>query len=132
MVKIVSVMFMMTVISVGAASTARAESVVAKVPFDFIVGNMRLPAGEYVVTETSPGSAVLAITSADGRDVALMLTIPSSPVAPAAPPQLVFKKFSNHYFLEQVVPQVGDEREIILTPSLMEREIAGTADQPGN
>src|SRR2546427_13308791 len=38
--------------TIGGVSAARAdERIVAKVPFSFIVGGVRLPAGDYTVTE---------------------------------------------------------------------------------
>src|SRR5437773_182819 len=40
--------------AVATASVARAdERIVARVPFDFVVGDSRLPAGPYVVTNVS-------------------------------------------------------------------------------
>src|SRR5438105_2121887 len=53
-----------------AAPQARAdEKVVANVPFDFVAGGVRMPAGRYVVTETEyPG--VLLVQNSDGRHTA--------------------------------------------------------------
>src|SRR5690242_4713259 len=46
-------------IVIGAASPARAEQrLVANVPFDFIVGTLRMPAGHYVVTESDDRAVV--------------------------------------------------------------------------
>lgn len=120
-------------IAVGGASTARAdERIVAKVPFAFIVGDRQLPAGDYVVKEAIDGSGVLGIANADGRHLALTMTIPSSTNTREGQPELVFEKFENHYFLARVAPQDGDEREIVLTPSIMEREIVRATDRSGN
>jgi hypothetical protein len=135
LLKMSGIVFATTVIAIGTAPAARAdERIVAKVPFAFIVGDMRLPAGDYVVRDMSDGSGVLGIASADGRQFVCALTIPSSPSSdtPAAQPELKFEKFSNHYFLAGVVPQDGGEREIILTPSMMQREIARTDDRSNN
>jgi len=131
--KMSGIVFATTAIAIGCASAARAdERIVTKVPFAFIVGDVRLPAGDYVVKEMSAGSDVLGIASADGRQFALTLTIPAASEGEASEPKLVFEKFSNQYFLARVVPQDGEGREIILTPSIMEREIARTADHSGN
>jgi hypothetical protein len=120
-------------LAIGSASAAQAdERMVAKVPFAFIVGDLRLPAGDYVVKEMSEGSGVLGIASADGRQFVCALTIASSSDTPAAHDELIFEKFSNEYFLARVVPRDGGEREIVLTPSIMEREIARTADRSSN
>ena len=114
----------------GSASAARAdERIVAKVPFAFIVGDTQLPAGDYVVERTSGEPDVLEIASADGRQFVYALTISSSD-AQSADPELIFAKFSDHYFLAGVVHD-GGGREIILTPLMMEHEIRLTADQSG-
>jgi hypothetical protein len=101
-------------VAVAGASVARAdEKIVAKVPFDFIVGDSRLPAGAYVVTNVSNDSGVMSIASADGRHFVFTLTIPSSPNQTPAQPELVFEKVENQYFLARVAPAAGDEREIV-------------------
>ena len=127
------ILFVLTAITTGAASTARAdERIVANVPFAFIVGDMRMPAGKYVVMEVSDGSGVLEVTSVDGRKVVCTLTIPESSDATASQPELIFQKYSDHYFLSRVVPEDGVERKVILTPTIMDQEIVRTSDRSGN
>ena len=116
-------------ILVVGASTARADEVVLtslKVPFSFMVGDVRLPAGDYSVREASIGKDVLEIVSADGRHLALTSTIPGTPDQ-ADKTQLVFQKFGNDYFLSRIELPAGTEREVILTPHIMEREAAKAA-----
>jgi hypothetical protein len=115
-------------ILVVGASQARADEIILtnlKVPFSFMVGDVRLPAGDYTVREASMGEDVLEIVSADGRYVALASTIAGTPGRDDKT-QLVFQKFGNDYFLSRIAHE-GDEREIILTPHIMEREIAKAA-----
>jgi hypothetical protein len=115
-------------ILLAGASRARADETVAtnlKVPFSFMVGDVRLPAGDYTVREASIGEDVLEIVSADGQHAALASTIPATPET-GDKTQLVFRKFGHDYFLSRVAHE-GDEREIILTPHIMEREIAKAA-----
>jgi hypothetical protein len=108
----------------GVAATARAdESVVVKVPFAFIVGDRQLPAGEYVVKEMTDDGSVVLISSDDGRQNMVTLTIPSEARGATPRASLVFEKFENHYFLSGLVPQEGNEREIVLTPARMEHEL---------
>jgi hypothetical protein len=129
MLKISWVVFATTALALGSASAARAdERIVVKVPFAFIVHDTSLPAGDYVVKEMSDGSGVLEIATADGRDFVCALTIASSDKS-AAQPELVFEKFAGRYFLARVVSRDGTGREIVLTPAIMEREIARTADR---
>ncbi|HEX7793182.1 MAG TPA: hypothetical protein VF456_02470 [Vicinamibacterales bacterium] len=91
-------------------------------PFAFMVGDVRLPAGDYTVQKASMGEDVLEIVSTDGQHLALASTIPATPDR-TDKTQLVFRKFGNDYFLSRIGHE-GDEREIILTPHIMEREIA--------
>jgi hypothetical protein len=123
-----AVLVVAAILVVG-ASTARAEEIVLtnlKVPFAFMVGDVRLPAGDYSVREASMGEDVLEIVSADGHHLALASTIPGTPDR-ADKTQLVFQKFGNEHFLSRLALGSGDEREVILTPHIMEREIAKAA-----
>ena len=127
--------FMATsLVMVGGSSVARADDqkIVARVPFAFMVGDSRMPAGEYVVKEMSDDPSVVSIASVDGRQFAFTLTIPSSAYEHETPvqPELVFEKFDNEYFLARVVPEGGIEREIVLTPARTEREHVATALNP--
>ena len=120
-------------ILVVGASRARAEETVAtnlKVPFAFMVGDVRLPAGDYTVQKASMGEDVLEIVSADGQHAALASTIPATSDR-GDNTQLVFRKFGNDYFLSRIAHE-GEEREIILTPHIMEREIARAARANAN
>jgi hypothetical protein len=111
----------LTMIGIASATVARAdERLTAKVPFDFIVGNMRLPAGSYVFGETST-SGILAIESADRRHHVFVLTNGDSGKPPAQP-ELVFKRFEGQNFLFRITDGYAIEREVPLTPSTMERE----------
>jgi hypothetical protein len=112
-------------IAVVGASAASADEVVItnlKVPFAFIVGGVRLPAGDYSVREASTGLDVVKIVSDDGRHSALVATVPSEP-DPADKNEVVFAKVGRDHFLSRIESSDGNDREIILTPSIMEREI---------
>ena len=74
---------------------------------------------------------MLTIASTDGRQTATILTIPSSPDEQVAMPELVFERFAGQHFLARVVRGDGDEREIVLTPAIMERELVTTASNAG-
>jgi hypothetical protein len=113
----------------ASASVARAddEQVVAHVPFSFIAGASRLPAGDYIVKERPGDPGVISIASADGRQFVFVLTIASSANETPAEARLVFDKVGGQYFLARVMPAGGDPREIVLTPARMEREVSATA-----
>ena len=115
-------------ILVAGASRAQADETVAtdlNVPFAFMVGDVRLPAGDYTVRAATMGEDVLEIVSADGQYAALASTIPAT-ADRGDKTQVVFRKFGHDYFLSRIAHE-GDEREIILTPHIMEREIGRAA-----
>jgi len=116
---------------VGPTAARAEEKVVAAVPFTFIVGNMRLPAGEYVVTESSDAPDLLTIATRDGRQTAFILAIPSWHDELGGKPQLVFEQFAGQHFLSRVEPGDGDGREILLTPAIMEHELVTTGTSAG-
>jgi predicted 2-oxoglutarate/Fe(II)-dependent dioxygenase YbiX len=117
---------------VASPSAARAdETVVAAVPFTFIVGNMRMPAGDYVVTESTDAPDLVTVATRDGRQTAFILTIPSWREEQGGKPQLVFEEFAGQHFLSRVEPGDGDGREILLTPAIMEHELVTTGANAG-
>lgn len=118
----VSMLLGAAVMVLGIASSARAgEEVVAKVPFEFIVGGVRLPAGKYLVTQNQ---ALVSIASTDRRHFAFVLMNPMSSDEAGPAPRLVFDRIGEDHFLAQVV--AGDKvgSEILLTPAQMERQIS--------
>jgi len=117
---------------VGSASIARAddEKIVARVPFAFVVGTSTMPAGKYVVAEVSDNPSVMSIASADGRQFAYTMTIPSQASETPAQPELVFEKVENQYVLARVVPENGIGRAIVMAHTRTEREHAPTALNP--
>ena len=126
--KMSGLMMAAALVALATASSARAnDQVVASVPFPFIAGDTLMPAGEYSVTVASDDMSVWAITSVDGRHHVLISTIAASPARTQTPPELVFDKFANQYFLAKVVVDGSDEREIPLKPAKMEHEIIRVA-----
>ena len=104
------------------ASAARAdETVVAKVPFDFIVGNVRMPAGTYVVTRLGD-QPIISVASADRKHFAFVLTNLVTTNKFWSQPELVFDKFGDNRFLARVMGDDAQGREIPLTPAVMKRE----------
>jgi len=99
------------------------ERVSAHVPFPFIIGESRLPAGDYIVKERDNDPSVIAVASADGHQSIVTLAMTSSSSEKGgAQPRLVFEKFDGQYFLARVVREDGEEQEIVLTPAIMEHE----------
>jgi hypothetical protein len=87
----------------GAGVSAHAQDsdrVIAKVPFDFVVGTKTLPAGTYTVRRASPqvGSSLLISSYNNG---AFMLPIDADSVSGGAS-KLSFDRVGGKYFLTKV------------------------------
>jgi hypothetical protein len=89
------------VTAVGSAY-GQSKQTVAKIPFEFVVGDKSLPAGEYGVAPFTSSGQVLRIGSTEDNQTALRLT---SPITCASAPdngKLVFHRYGSHYFLTEV------------------------------
>ena len=78
------------------------EKLVAKVPFEFVLGSKVVPAGEWIVQSASMDSKVIQIRSRDSR--VNILSMPLLVEAKKAPADctLVFHKYGSNYFLSEV------------------------------
>ncbi len=102
---------------------AQSSSVAANVPFNFVAGNLQLPAGEYVIKAGSPSQAILSISGADSKKL-VMSNLCESPNAPEQT-KLVFHHYGDRYFLAQIWV-AGDRSGSELPRSRQETEIART------
>ena len=118
---IVGLSFVSAVVSAQGQST----QAVAKVPFEFIVGDKTLPSGQYTVKALSDtNKAALVIR---GKSSAIRLTSKIQPNMNKTQARLVFHRYGERYFLSEVwmgadstgrqLMQSGQERSI-------ERELA--------
>jgi hypothetical protein len=129
--KVSGVILATALIAAATPSGAQAdERIIANVPFAFVAGESRLPAGEYIFRVVSGDLSVWEITSVDGRRSAMISTIPAPSSPATATPELVFDRFDNQYFLARVVTDNDDDREIPLNPTKMEHEIIKLALKP--
>lgn len=111
------------VMVLGSAASARADQeVVVSVPFRFIAGGVRLPAGKYVVGQQGLTSLV-SIESADRRHFAFVLMNPMSLDRAGSEPKLVFERVGPEHFLSQILGDDKEGLEILQTPADMEREL---------
>ena len=73
------------------------------VPFNFTVGNLTLPAGDYTISDSDVHpQSVIWLQSLDGKYVAIVHTHPTFALEPSARTQLIFQHSGNEYFLSQV------------------------------
>ena len=124
----VVVAVMMISFVVGVADARAEETIRAKVPFAFTVGNMHFAAGSYSVRSASDDSALMEIVSADGTAAMFAMTMPASPERDAArQPELVFTRMGGEYRLSRLVSGDGEEREFVAPPRRGEHDATGAA-----
>ena len=85
-----------------ASANGQSQTAVAKIPFEFVVGDKSLPAGEYGVGSLNASGEVLRIRSTEDDDSAIRLTSPVTRASSSDKSTLVFHRYANHYFLTQV------------------------------
>ena len=119
-----------TVTAVGSAQgQSLAYKIRANIPFDFLVADKKLPAGQYLIGRARQDSDdnVLQISSVEGRVNVLRLTSPVgvgvaiNTQAPKDKATLVFHRYGDQYFLSEVW-QAGADSGRMLTESHSERE----------
>ena len=117
-------LLMLTAISVSAQSE---RSKTTTIPFDFIVGQKILPAGEYTVRPNRKDSAnVWLLQSRDGHASTLFTTMPVQASKTQEEAKLVFHKYGEQYFLSQIWT-LGDATGRELMTRRLEREVAKNA-----
>ena len=112
-ITILGLLLVMTAASVRAQSE---RSKVTNIPFNFIVGQKTLPAGEYTVEPYRRDyDKVWLVQSRDGRTSALFITMPMQFGKTQEKTKLVFHKHGDQYFLSQIwTPGGNSGRELIM------------------
>ena len=129
--KVIKGLTMLSLVSIitlcAAVSSANAQlsnPIRAKIPFDFNVGDRKLPAGEYTFSRLSGFSAsrAMSVSSADARTHVFQSTFGAEVLTPKNKSTLVFHRYGDLYFLEQIwsggeqegtqVPESRSERTI--------------------
>ncbi|HKO96849.1 MAG TPA: hypothetical protein VJU86_07655 [Pyrinomonadaceae bacterium] len=121
---ITMVMAVVAIALTTAAVSANAQSakkVVTDVPFDFIIGDKTLSAGEYSVKSLSAPENALLIQDADGKSAGVRLAFPITPRNNRGA-RLVFHQYGKKYFLAEVWTGAGEVGRH-LTKSRQERAI---------
>jgi len=91
----------------GAVTSANAQlrnPIRAKIPFDFNVGEKKLPAGEYIFRRVSDFSNTntMSVKNVDGSVHLFKSTLEAQVLTPKNQSVLVFHKYGDQYFLEQI------------------------------
>src|SRR5882724_11917102 len=100
-----SLVSMFTLCAAAVSANAQLSNPIrAKIPFDFNVGENKLPAGEYTFSSLSGdyGSKVISVSSADVSAHVFQSTFAARSLTPKDESTLVFHKYGDQYFLEQI------------------------------
>jgi hypothetical protein len=110
--------------AVASANAQLSIPIRAKIPFDFSVGDKKLPAGEYTFSRLSGFSdtKTISVSSVEGSTRVFQSTFEAQVLIPKKDSTLVFHKYGDQYFLEQIwsggeqegtqVPESRGERTI--------------------
>jgi len=121
----------LVLICLFAVSSAKAQStnrlvLQADIPFEFTVGKVTLPAGEYTVRSMSDSSHILQLRSADGHSALVLMNSIIGKADESA--KLIFNRYGNHYFFAQSwmpATQTGLEVSKSRAERAIARELAG-------
>ncbi len=96
--------------AVASANAQLSIPIRAKIPFDFTVGDKKLPAGEYTFSRLSfLNTTTMLISSVDSSTHLVQSTFGAQVLTPKNESTLVFHKYGDQYFLEQI--WTGGEQE---------------------
>ncbi|MDQ2920377.1 MAG: hypothetical protein M3R52_01990 [Acidobacteriota bacterium] len=111
------------VVSANAQSSAK---VMSNIPFEFVVGDKTLPAGEYSVAPATAAGNALMIQNADNGKAAIRLTDPTEQMKNNTHARLVFHRYGKSYFLAEVWNGESVGRQIVKSRQerAIERELA--------
>jgi len=110
--------------AVASANAQLSIPIRARIPFDFNVGDKQLPAGEYTFSRLSgfSDSKMMSVSSVDASTRMFHSTLAAQVLTPKNESTLVFHRYGNQYFLEQIwmdgeqegtqVPESRTERTI--------------------
>jgi hypothetical protein len=85
-----------------AAQSLTQSTVAAQVPFDFMVNNKIIPAGECAVRAEGMEGQILTIRNFDARKSALVASSYEETTRAADSTVLVFKQYGDQYFLSSI------------------------------
>ena len=90
--------------AVASASAQLSTPIRAKIPFDFNIGQKKLPAGEYTFSPLSglSDNKIMSVKNADASTNVLQSTFEAVAITPKNHSILVFHKYADQYFLEQI------------------------------
>jgi hypothetical protein len=106
-----------------AAVSANAQvstKLVANIPFEFVVGNDEMSAGQYDIERLTSGGLAIRIRDSKNGNSAIRLTSPIIKTRAPEKGKLVFHRYGNSYFLAEVW-RAGDSNGRQLVKSSLEK-----------
>lgn len=95
---LVTVAFISALASVSAQTPS--HNITANIPFEFSVGEKKLPAGQYAVGRINSDGSMLRVGNRDESASRLTITVQAS--EPKEESVLVFTRYGDRYFLSEV------------------------------
>ena len=100
---LISIVALAFATAVASNAQSRARKIKAEIPFDFVVGDKTLAAGEYQIGQITTGSDVgILVRGSESSQKAIRLTNAVSADAPQKKNVLTFHRYGNTYYLAQV------------------------------
>jgi hypothetical protein len=97
-----STLLLLGILTFVGAAHAQEVRLRANIPFDFVVGNRVLPAGEYELGKALVGANVIAIRDEDQPSTTMVGSHPCALSEPSKTSKLVFHRMGGEYFLYQI------------------------------
>jgi hypothetical protein len=119
----------LSMIAALAASASFAETYYFNVPFNFVVENRAVTAGQYVL-DSSAVSGALLLRSDDQKSILTVAGASMTSENGGQTGRLVFHRYGNRYFLEQVWTRGGAGHQ--LRQSAEERELVAQGESPAS
>ncbi len=117
-------------LSVSGAFAQSSEVLIANIPFSFHIGQLILPAGEYVVKPVSTtANKYIKIRSVDSAHIMMLLTVPVGTKSGDQDAKLVFNQYGSHYFLSKIVSPLDGINEMLFRGRLEKEFAANTGKQ---
>jgi hypothetical protein len=115
------VMGVLSILSVVPLTAQVGNGVEFKAPFPFYVGNTKMPAGSYMLTEPSDlDFHVIVVRSSDGRIRAATGVEGTQSLQAQRQTAVIFEEFGNNLYLDRVLLE-GDTSGVMVLPTKTEK-----------
>ncbi len=134
MLVVITTLAFVTALAADAQTQGRQLS--ANVPFDFVVGDKAMPAGQYRIGRiTREADGAIVVSSADSSSNAMRLTNVVQGEQAAKQSTLVFHRYGDKYYLAQIWTAGNQEgRELLKSKSqrTLERHLSASEELASN